>query len=887
MDDYIYVKYAGSGYAIFDKESLFLLEYSEIGNVYPNASAKNYYGGPQNYYFEENGCLVNVLSGNKAVFSDSEKNKMAINLREKVNLFSENKKFNYTGNLNLSTVINNANSIYDPEDPPIADEPDEDVKYIDNYEYFTNYLAIRGENIDGTCSSVATQILLTYNNYYNDRRLISNAYYMKGGWHGSVDSDIYNKENYNYPERNPNVCQDPTFKDEYTLGSSNNFYNHIISVIEPEMQGASIRDVRGGIQDIVEENLQNHEFSILRYSYSSNTEDILKNEINQGRPLLLSTGESVGGLNHNQVCYGYQNKGSEFGYIVDYGWGDGYRNRWISSLWCDDFITLTFNHIHNYSVSIGGYYQEVRCGVCGHRKSNFIYEEENNAVTILGLDGDLIGTILNIPSKINGKNVTSIGDGAFSLNSSIQGLGFVTPSYVTHIGDNAFVGCSSLAVANIPSEIESIGMFAFSNLDVEGTLFTYNGDGAVIIKEGCFSETKMLTPSSLPAPLTIGFGGFGNITSYSGFLINTQHLTSIGEKGFYKTDIEVINVSNNVINIGTNAFQNSNQMTIYTEYSSKPSGWASTWNSSNRPVIWGCTFDSDNTYVVSVNKTSSSISNASADNGINYPVCDGFDFAGWYTASDYSGTAYYNITEAPDGTLYAKWNAESSCVAEGTMVTLADGTEVAVENLSGNEQLLVWNMETGNFDSAPIAFVDSDSSAYRKIVHLYFEDGTELRIVDEHALWCFDLNEYVYLDENASEYIGKYFNKKTTNGYTQVRLVDVEIYEEIVRTYSPITEGHLCYYVNGLLSMPGGIGGLFNIYEVSPNAMKYDQESKQADELAYGLYTYEEFCEEIAEIPESAFVAFGGKDMKVAVGKGLITIEEILALIERYQVLFM
>ena len=265
---------------------------------------------------------------------------------------------------------------------------------------------------------------------------------------------------------------------------------------------------------------------------------------------------------------------------------------------------------------------------------------------------------------------------------------------------------------------------------------------------------------------------------------------------------------------------------------------------------------------------------------------DGFDFAGWYTASDYSGTAYYDITEAPNGTLYAKWNAESSCVAEGTMVTLADGTEVAVENLSGNEQLLVWNMETGSFDIAPIAFVDSDSSAYRKIVHLYFEDGTELRIVDEHALWCFDLNEYIYLDENASEYIGKYFNKKTTNGYTQVRLVDVEIYEEIVRTYSPVTQGHLCYYVNGLLSMPGGIGGLFNIYEVSPFAMKYDQESKQEDVETYGLYTYEEFCEEIAEIPESAFVAFGGKDLKVSVGKGLITIEEILALIERYQVFF-
>lgn len=56
-------------------------------------------------------------------------------------------------------------------------------------------------------------------------------------------------------------------------------------------------------------------------------------------------------------------------------------------------------------------------------------------------------------------------------------------------------------------------------------------------------------------------------------------------------------------------------------------------------------------------------------------------------------------------TLYYKQN---ECLAEGALITLADGSQVPVEKLTGNEQLLVWNLKTGTFDSAPILFIDHD-----------------------------------------------------------------------------------------------------------------------------------------------------------------------------------
>lgn len=162
---------------------------------------------------------------------------------------------------------------------------------------------------------------------------------------------------------------------------------------------------------------------------------------------------------------------------------------------------------------------------------------------------------------------------------------------------------------------------------------------------------------------------------------------------------------------------------------------------------------------------------------------------------------------------------EDSCLAAGSMITLADGSLIAVEKLTGDEMLLVWNLYTGTYDSAPILFIDSDPEKFYKVINLSFSDGTTVKVISEHGFWDCDLNKYVYLDENAGKYIGHWFN----NGEQKVKLVGVEIKEEYTTAWSPVTYSHFCYYVNGMLSMPGGIEGLFNIFEVNPETMKYDE----------------------------------------------------------------
>jgi len=245
-----------------------------------------------------------------------------------------------------------------------------------------------------------------------------------------------------------------------------------------------------------------------------------------------------------------------------------------------------------------------------------------------------------------------------------------------------------------------------------------------------------------------------------------------------------------------------------------------------------------------------------------------------------SAETYTFTMPASDVTITA---SSKECVAAGTLITLADGTQKPVEELTGEEMLLVWNLETGRYDAAPIVFVDSDAECEYEVIRLVYSDGTENEIIYEHGFFDVTTGEYVYLDAyNAENYIGHSFIKQgdiAQNTWDTVELVDVIIERKVTTAYSPVTFSHLCYYVDGMLSMPGGIEGLFNIFEVDTDTMSYNAEKMAADIETYGLFTYEDFA---ALIPEEAFYAFNGAWLKVAMGKGMLTWEDIEYMANRY-----
>lgn len=258
----------------------------------------------------------------------------------------------------------------------------------------------------------------------------------------------------------------------------------------------------------------------------------------------------------------------------------------------------------------------------------------------------------------------------------------------------------------------------------------------------------------------------------------------------------------------------------------------------------------------------------------------------WNIAQDETNQYNYN-SFVNDGTLTqlekSSGGSITECITPETLITLANGSQVRVDSLTGNEKLLVWNLETGKYDTAPIVFVDTDEQMEYEIIHLYFSDGSDVKVISEHGFFGLDLGKYVYIDaDNYSDYIGHRFVTEgsiRSNSWNVVTLKNVVLEKEVTTAWSPVTFEHLCYYTNGVLSMPGGIEGLFNIFEVDTKTMRYDAKLMQKDIDTYGLLTLEDFG---GLITQEAFDAFNGAYLKVAMGKGLLTWEDIAYMAERY-----
>lgn len=222
-----------------------------------------------------------------------------------------------------------------------------------------------------------------------------------------------------------------------------------------------------------------------------------------------------------------------------------------------------------------------------------------------------------------------------------------------------------------------------------------------------------------------------------------------------------------------------------------------------------------------------------------------------------------------------------SCIAAGTLITLADGTQKKVEDLTLEDQLLVFNHETGRYEVAGIIFIENDGWDYYNVINLAFSNGTVTRIIYEHALFDITLNKYVYITEaNYTEFIGHEFAVQNGNAIDTVTMTDAFVTREYTGCYSLVTTYHLNYFIDGLFSIPGGIDGLFNIFEYG-DGLKYDEEKMNADIEKYGLFTYEDFAD---YIPEEVYEMFPAAYFKVAIGKGMLTFEDILGYIDQFLV---
>lgn len=274
--------------------------------------------------------------------------------------------------------------------------------------------------------------------------------------------------------------------------------------------------------------------------------------------------------------------------------------------------------------------------------------------------------------------LTSIELRAFYRCTNLEKVTF--SKELESIGEDAFYKCSMLKEVHIPDTVTEMGKRAFGGCDMLAKVTI--GTGLTEISEGAFRNAKALKEVSIPENIQ----SIGNYAFYKCENIEkvtmAEGIETIGDYAFYGLEkmqrltlpnsvkgigmyafkgcsiLQSVVLGDNLETMGKYAFHGCKQMTAYTTAQSLPSGWHARWNSSYRPVIWGCVLSEDGSYVVSVTIGEDTVYNKKTENVIVSPKRVGYTFAGWTAMVDGVEVTYSanEIGSAPIGTqLTAVW----------------------------------------------------------------------------------------------------------------------------------------------------------------------------------------------------------------------------------------
>ena len=144
-------------------------------------------------------------------------------------------------------------------------------------------------------------------------------------------------------------------------------------------------------------------------------------------------------------------------------------------------------------------------------------------------DCDSMVTKANIPQKIEGVAVKSIGANAFNNQQHLESV--TIPDGVTSIGERAFCSSGVLTSVKIPDSVTSIGAYAFDTCSSLTNVTIPNG--VTSIEEHTFDSCISLTSVTIPDSVTsIGDWAFSHCTSLTSVTI-PDSVTSINWYAFY------------------------------------------------------------------------------------------------------------------------------------------------------------------------------------------------------------------------------------------------------------------------------------------------------------------------------------------------------------------
>lgn len=159
-------------------------------------------------------------------------------------------------------------------------------------------------------------------------------------------------------------------------------------------------------------------------------------------------------------------------------------------------------------------------------------------------------------------------------------------------------------------------------------------------------------------------------------------------------------------------------------------------------------------------------------------------------ATNASGTGY-GAPISGEGT--------NPCLVRGTMITMADMSRVAVENITYSDNILVWDFDLGEFASAKPLWIKKTQTTVVSCL-LTFSDHSELRIVGDspkaHRIFNKEAGRFTYGSMPETPIGTTTFNDQGE----EITLISKQWIVGEVEFYNVITDYHMNLFANSILT---------------------------------------------------------------------------------------
>jgi hypothetical protein len=199
------------------------------------------------------------------------------------------------------------------------------------------------------------------------------------------------------------------------------------------------------------------------------------------------------------------------------------------------------------------------------------------------------------------------------------------------------------------------------------------------------------------------------------------------------------------------------------------------------------------------------------------------------------------------------------CFVKGTKITMYDRTTKNIEDISYEDNLLVWNFDEGQFNSAKPLWIMTPTKT--PSVNIIFSDGSKLGISGYlqhnggHRIFNLDKGEFTYAIPNEHTPIGT----RTFNDKGDIVTIVGKEEGEFTEIYNVVTNRHINIFAGGVLTSRR----LNNIYPISD--MKFIKDGRR-------VTPHEEFNLHGESIPEEYYNGLRlGEQPLVEVTEGFLT----------------